>query len=322
MAIHHVTTYPGPPWYQLNGHWQTILPAFGGPKVNYERERLVLPDGDFVDLDWLRGEKPTRQLVILTHGLEGNSDRPYIRSAAHFFQQKGWDALAWNCRSCSGEMNRALRLYHHGEIEDIHQVVQYALDVGGYEQVVLIGYSMGGAMTTKYLSVHGEDVAAEVVGGVAFSAPYDLKASVDALEIKGNGIYKKRFLKQLGDKIKIKDERFPGIVDISKLPQVKRWQDFDEWFTAPLLGLDSADDFYALASAKRFMDGLERPLLAVSALNDPIIPESCLPLAEAEDHPYFNLELTTNGGHVGYTLPGETHNWMDERAWTAVQEWV
>jgi predicted alpha/beta-fold hydrolase len=160
------------------------------------------------------------------------------------------------------------------------------------------------------------------VGGIAFSAPYDLKASVDALEIKGNGIYKKRFLQQLGNKIKIKDERFPGIVDINKLSQVSRWQDFDEWFTAPLLGLDSAEDFYALASAKRFMDGLERPLLAVSALNDPIIPESCLPLAEAESHPYFNLELTVNGGHVGYTLPGKNYNWMDQRAWAAVKEWI
>ncbi|PSR11041.1 MAG: alpha/beta hydrolase, partial [Bacteroidetes bacterium] len=74
--------YPGPPWYQFNGHWQTVLPAFGGPKVAYQRERLELADGDFLDLDWLRQRTPARQLVILTHGLEGNSSRPYVRSAA------------------------------------------------------------------------------------------------------------------------------------------------------------------------------------------------------------------------------------------------
>ncbi|MEL7221390.1 MAG: alpha/beta fold hydrolase [Bacteroidota bacterium] len=322
MAIYHVSTYPGPPWYQINGHWQTIIPAFGGPKVNYQRERLELTDGDFIDLDWLHAPDTSRQLVILTHGLEGNSDRPYIRSAAHFFQQKGWDVLAWNCRSCSGEMNRALRLYHHGEIEDIHELTLHALASKPYEQIVLIGYSMGGAMTTKYMSVHGDELPEEIIGGIAFSAPYDLKASVDALEIKGNGIYKKRFLRQLGDKITIKDQRFPGLIDISKLREVRRWQDFDEWFTAPLLGLDSADAFYALASAKNFMDGLKRPILAVSALNDPIIPDSCLPFEQAKTHPYFDLELTPEGGHVGYTLAGKAYNWMDERAWEAVEAWI
>lgn len=320
MSIPINTSYPSPPWYQYNGHLQTILPAFGGPKVKYKRKRLELDDGDFIDIDWLRLPHRPKQLVILTHGLEGNTDRPYIRSAANFFHNKGWDVLAWNCRSCSGEMNRLQRLYHHGEIGDIDLVVKHALTRGDYQKIVLIGYSMGGAITSKYLGVNGNNLPPGIIGGIAFSSPFDLEASVDALEIRGNGIYKKRFLKQLGDKVKIKNERFPGIIDIKKLKHVKRWRDFDEWFTAPMLGLSSAKEFYNLASANNFLAGLQRPILAVCATNDPIITESCLP--DTTNSSFLSSELTEKGGHVGYALKDKNYNWMDVRAWAEIEKWT
>ena len=320
MAILHTDSYPGAPWYQVNGHWQTILPAFRGPKVAYHRERLELDDGDFLDLDWLRS-RSNRSLVILTHGLEGNSRRPYMRSAARYFHARGWDALAWNCRSCSGEMNRLFRFYHHGEIEDIHRVTTYALQQKDYQEIVLIGYSMGGAMTTKYLSVHSPTLPDVIRGGIAFSSPFDLEASVDALELPGNALYKKRFMKQLGDKFRIKDQRFPGKLNIAKLDEIATWKQFDEWFIAPILGVESAQEFYDLASAKNFVATLERPVLAVSALNDPIITEECLPLEEAKDHPFFTLELTPDGGHVGFSLRNNKHSWMEERAWQEILKW-
>lgn len=312
--------YPGPPWYQINGHAQTIMPAFKRWSLSYARERLELPDGDFLDLDWLRQPTSSTRLVILTHGLEGNSQRPYIQSAAHFFHTKGWDALAWNCRSCSEEMNRLPRLYHHGEIEDLGQVVEHALRDGQYAEVVLLGYSMGGSMNTKYLSVKADAVPEPVKGGVAFSSPFDLAASVDALEWPGNGVYKRRFLEQLSRKIKSIDSRFPGRIAPKKLAQVDRWRDFDEWFTAPLLGLASAEDFYALASAKNFLPGLRHPVLLVNALNDPIIPLECSPISFAEQSEQLFLELPQQGGHVGFTLSRNTWNWMDYRAHEFIEE--
>ncbi len=314
MPILPRSSYPGPPWYQLTGHGQTILPAFRQFHLPYRRERLELADSDFLDLDWLQHPERSNQLVILTHGLEGNSQRPYIQSAAQYFFERGWDALAWNCRSCSEEMNRLPRLYHHGEIGDIQQVVKYAI-TNDYEKILLAGYSMGGSINTKYLSVNGKNVPKEVLGGVAFSSPFDLAASVDALEFRGNGLYKKRFLRQLGGKLMLKSARFPGILDMSRLPEVKRWRDFDEWFTAPLLGLSSADEFYRLASAKNFLAGLQHPVLLVNALNDPIIPLACSPIEQAKTHSFLELEMPKKGGHVGFSLSGVSHSWMDVRAW-------
>ena len=98
-----------PPFYLKNAHLATIVPNMLR-KVNgikYHRERIDTSDGDFLDLDWIKdkGEK----LVIISHGLEGSSDRHYIKGTAKLFSNNGWDVLAWNCRSCSGELNRKPR---------------------------------------------------------------------------------------------------------------------------------------------------------------------------------------------------------------------
>ena len=103
----------------------------------------------------------------MTHGLEGNSDRHYIKGAAKFFLQQQWDVLAWNCRSCSGEVNLKPRLYSHGEIEDFTEVINHALQVKDYEQVALLGYSMGGNITLKYLGVNAATLPSPIFKAVA-----------------------------------------------------------------------------------------------------------------------------------------------------------
>ncbi|MEY4905819.1 MAG: hypothetical protein RLZZ292_3634, partial [Bacteroidota bacterium] len=124
MPLIKKSTYR-PPFYLLGGTLQTLVPALFRKieAVGYERERLTLSDGDFIDLDWIKtGQK---RLVILTHGLEGDSQRHYMRGMATIFRDAQWDVLAWNCRSCSGEMNRALRMYNHGDTDDISELIEH-----------------------------------------------------------------------------------------------------------------------------------------------------------------------------------------------------
>ena len=85
---------------QFNGHLQTIIPSVFREVtgVQYQRERLPTPDDDFLDLDWSFNQG--RKLVIISHGLEGSSDRSYVKGMVKTFQEPGWDALAWNYRGC------------------------------------------------------------------------------------------------------------------------------------------------------------------------------------------------------------------------------
>ncbi len=47
------------------------------PRLALRRERLELPDGDFLDLDWTPGDHGPIALIL--HGLEGSSDSHYAR---------------------------------------------------------------------------------------------------------------------------------------------------------------------------------------------------------------------------------------------------
>lgn len=321
MPLIKESTYKRAPRYQFNGHLQTVLPAIlRKVQTTYERERLTLSDGDFVDLDWV--DNRSRNLVLLSHGLEGNSERHYMMGMANRFSEAGWDVLAWNCRSCSGEMNRRFRLYNHGEIGDIGEVIGHALQTKDYEKVLLIGFSMGGSILMKYLGVQGKAVPEAVIGGIAFSSPCDLKASIDALELPGNGFYKRRFFKSLSKKVADKAADFPGRLDLSKLGEVGHWRDFDEHYSAPLGGYKDAADFYRQASAKNFMGGTDRPILLVNADNDPILPPACSPVELCKDHPKLFLERPSSGGHVGFTLPRKPYAWSEYRAIQFVEDYL
>lgn len=313
------SAYPGPPVYQYNGHLQTIIPSLTRTVtgITYERERLILSDADFVDLDWIDNRQ--KRLIILTHGLEGDSNRQYIRGTAKLFAQNGYDVLAWNCRSCSGEMNRAFRLYNHGEIGDFGEVIEHALRTKQYEEVVLVGYSMGGNITLKYLGVHGHNLPIAIKRGIAVSSPVDLGASAVLLDRPANRFYRNRFMKKLLVKITQKAASFPGRLDMNKLKQVRKWRDFDEFFSAPVNSYADADDFYTQASAVNFMSGITVPTLLLNAQNDPLLSPECSPVWLAENHRHIYLETPKTGGHVGFELPRDLYNYAERRALNFVQ---
>ena len=119
----HVPAYRPPLWLR-SGHLQTILPTLFRQVdgVAYRRERLDLDDGDFLDLDWV-GTAWGSRVAVVAHGLEGSSDRAYVRGMARELARRGWTVCAWNLRGCSGEPNRLLRSYHSGATEDLDAVV-------------------------------------------------------------------------------------------------------------------------------------------------------------------------------------------------------
>ncbi|MTI22739.1 alpha/beta fold hydrolase [Fulvivirga sp. RKSG066] len=304
------------PFFLRNGHLATIIPSsFRKVEgVTYQRERLNTPDGDFLDLDWVFNQSD--KLVIISHGLEGSASRPYVKGMAKYFSKQGWDALAWNCRSCSGELNWKPRFYHHGATEDLDQLVEYAISGKGYSTVALVGFSMGGSMTLKYLGEKGEELPRQVIGGVAYSVPVSLKSSVEALSTQGNAFYRKRFLKKLEQKIKQKAQQYPDEIKYSGFDDIKYFPDFDNLYTAPLHRFKDANDFYERASAGRYMYATQVPTLLVNALNDPFLGSACYPFLECDNHKHIFLETPKHGGHVGFSLRNDEFNYMEKRAYS------
>jgi predicted alpha/beta-fold hydrolase len=299
-----------------NGHLQTIAASLlrRVPEVQYQRERLELPDGDFVDLDWsLAGPVPARRVGIISHGLEGDSNRPYVRGMARALNQAGFDALAWNYRGCGGETNRLLRAYHLGDTEDLAKVIWHAIESRRYPEVFLTGFSAGGNVTLKYLGENAARIPSQVMRAAVFSVPTNLKASSVHISRWQNQIYLRRFMNSLRDKMRVKGAHLPGQLDLSELNQLRDFPQFDERYTAPLHGFTSADDYYEQSASGRYLSGIRIPTLLVNALNDPFLPASCFPREAARASHFFYLETPAEGGHVGFNEGGPSGTYFSER---------
>lgn len=305
-----------PPLHQFNGNLQTVIPSIFRKisDVEYQRERLELPDGDFIDIDWSR--KNSKRIILLSHGLEGNTSRHYIKGTVKLFNQAGWDACAWNCRSCSGEMNRLPRFYHHADTADLKFVIEHILKTKPYKELVLIGFSMGGSLTLKYLGENGTHLPTEVKKGIAVSVPCSLKDCSVELEKPRKMYYNKRFFKKLSEKVKQKAALMPDQISAEPLVKhkIKSLRKFDEYYSAPLHGFKDAEDFYDKASSMHYLEGIRKPTLLVNALNDPFLVGRCYPKKTAKNHDFLHLETPLQGGHVGFMMSGQQESYAELRA--------
>jgi uncharacterized protein len=307
------SSYQDSPFYLFNGHLQTIVPGVlrRSPAVHYRRERIFTADGDFLDLDWSPAQG--KALAIISHGLEGSSDRPYIKGMVRAMNQAGIDALAWNYRSCSGESNKALRSYHMGATDDLHQVVEHVIRQHAYPVLYLIGFSAGGNITLKYLGEAPDTLPAPIKRAVVFSVPCDLKSCSATLSRPENRIYLNRFLKSLKRKLLLKARDFPDHLDLNGYEQLQSFPDFDNRYTAPLHGFKDADDYYERCSSRQFLPHIRIPTLLVNALNDPFLSQACFPEVEAAGNPHLYLEVPSAGGHVGFTQSFWANEYYSEK---------
>lgn len=301
------------PAYLLNGHLETIFASNFRhvPQVSYERERIFTRDNDFLDIDWI--QRKSRKLAILCHGLEGNSTRTYMRGMALNLFNAGWDILAWNNRGCSEEINLNFKLYHHGDIEDLEDVVHHVAGNTRYEQINFIGFSMGGSQVLKYLSTRAGNLPVNVSRAVVFSVPCNLADSAGLLSRFPNSFYRNRFLRKLKKKIEAKQRQFPDRINLKLLKEVKNFAQFDRNFTLSFLKLESLDELNAYGSAIHYMDQLQTPTLLVNAKNDPMLPESCYPFEIATRNKYLYLEIPRRGGHVGFFDGNHDKIWSERR---------
>lgn len=298
-----------PPFWLRNGHVHTIYASkfLSTTPVNFERQRWDTPDDDFIDVDLLRADN--KKVLVLGHGLEGSSERPYIQTAARYFFENGWDVIAWNSRSCSGEMNLMPKLYCHGDTSDLDFVVHEATGMN-YEKIALVGFSMGGAIILNWLGRQGNQIELPVVAAAAISAPCDIRAASQNLEKGFKKLYGNYFLEKLKEKVKLKAAQFPGLLNTQGIDHIKRWQEFDDRFSAPLNGLEDADAFYKFCSANERMHQIAVPTLILNALDDPILSKQDYPRETISSNKKIHTYFPKYGGHVGflqYPTSGASH---------------
>lgn len=312
-------TYQAPIWMP-GGHMQTIWPALfseaGVAKgmLQFERQRLTAPDGDFVDADWLRAsdsavEQAKRPLLLLFHGLEGSSQSHYARAFARYAHNRNWDYVVPHFRGCSGEINRAPRAYHSGDYEEIAWLLAQ-LTQGRTGPVYAAGVSLGGNALLRWSQEAGETAARKVSAVAAISAPLDLALCGAQIDTGINRqIYVRNFLSTMKPRARQKHAQYPGLFDLQAVLRAQSLYEFDNAFTAPLHGFRNTEDYWRRASSVHAMHSIRIPALVINALNDPFVPPTALPRHEKVPS-HVQLFQPRTGGHVGFAggrIPGHVH---------------
>ena len=303
-----------PPPLLCNRHLQTILPSMLRfvRGVDYLRERIETPDGDFLDLDFSRVGRD--RVVIVCHGLESSARENYVRGMVRAFNRREWDAVAMNFRGCSGEENRLPRSYHSGATEDLHTVVSFLRNTAGYRKLALVGFSLGGNLVIKYVGEQSRALVSKVVAAAGVSVPCDLASSVAVMSQRGRSLYMRCFAWKLRRRLLAKARLFPDAINGPKLRKAKTFFEFDEYYTGPVHGFKGAKDYWRRCSCSQFIPRIRIPTLLINARDDPLLSTACFPYRESADHPYFTLEVTTYGGHVGFlTFDSTGEFWHEKR---------
>jgi len=297
-----------------NQHFNTIFRYyFNKENTSYKRTRIELKDGDFIDLDFASVQSKTA--IIATHGLEGSSSSNYVQALARTANQKNIDVIALNLRSCSGEPNRTLASYHSGKTEDLSEVIDFVLQNYNYKTIHLVGYSLGGNLTLKYMGEYADTMPNIIKSAVGVSVPCNLEGS--ALTLNSSYFRRKylgNFLKTLKSKALEKLTKFPNNMDAERIANAKDFIDFDDAFTAPSHGFKDAKDYWSKCSSKPFLPQIKRRSLLISSLDDPFLDASCFPFDEAKNSKHFYFLATKHGGHVGFSesFSIDKNSWLED----------
>ncbi|WP_053333857.1 YheT family hydrolase [Gemmatimonas phototrophica] len=295
-----------PAWWLPDPHSATLWGRLGRrePRLPVRTERWDTPDGDFVELARLDGQRgPDSPRLLLFHGLEGGVHSHYARAMFREARSRGWAADLLLFRTCGSEPNRLPRSYHSGETSDPLWVVRQLVTAFPNAPLGLMGVSLGGNVLCKMLGEEGDALPAQVRGAVAMSVPFDLAEASRYIGRGFGAVYEKFFLKSLIPKALAKISRHPELAPLQVVRQARTLWQFDDAFTAPLHGFRDAADYYARASSLPYLSRIQRPTLLLSAVDDPFLPPAVLDRVRTElaGNSAVEMEFPARGGHVGFT---------------------
>jgi predicted alpha/beta-fold hydrolase len=309
-----------PAWWLPGPHLPTLWGKFFRrlPPQLTRVERWDTPDGDFLDIVRLEptngddgnGNDPRRApRLLLLHGLEGTPRSHYARGLFAECARRGWGMDMLVFRSCGPEANRTRRFYHSGETSDARFVLDRVASEFPHAPIGVIGVSLGGNVLVKLLGEPGPELPRTLRGAVGISVPFDLARSSRHISRGFARVYQRSFLGSLRRKALEKLERFPDLVERERVEQIRTMWDFDDVVTAPVHGFRDAADYYERSSALRWLGGVRRSTLLLSAVDDPFLPPAVLDEVRdaARTNASLQLEFVPRGGHVGFV--GGTAPW-------------
>jgi predicted alpha/beta-fold hydrolase len=284
-----------PGWH---GHWWTLAPwAFGSLRAlpakrreNFAVEVADARHGTVRLSGFYAPREGARRCAVVVHGLGGIASAPYVWRGFQAAQRAGFAALSLNLRGAdrSGE-----DLYHAGLTEDLHAAFA-SPELARYDELYLIGYSLGGHVALKAACEPGDP---RLVAVAAICAPLDLSAGRSFFDRGAAVFYRRHVVSGMRAIALAADERRSLGFDRAAIARARTLAEMDALTVVPRFGFRDLADYDARATVAPRLPELRVRALYVGATRDPMVPRAAVePYARAS-----RLEVRWGpGGHVGF----------------------
>jgi predicted alpha/beta-fold hydrolase len=223
-----------------------------------------------------------------------------MRGLAAKGYRAGFSVLLLNQRNCGGTEHLGPGLYHSGLTHDADHVMREVMRTEAVDRIVVAGYSLGGNLALKLAGEYGVTAPPALRGVCAVSPVIELSRCVHALERRQNVIYQWNFVRGLRARMRRKDKCQPGRFDLSPLRSIRTVREFDDRYTAPHFGFESAEDYYHRASAMRVVNRIRVPTLIITSQDDPFVPSEPFRDPAVTGNPHITVVITRHGGHCAF----------------------
>ena len=256
-------------------------------------------------------------LFIMLHGLTGCYQSKYMIRLSQKLLARYQRTCVWrvNLRNCGPGFGYSRGIYHSGRSDDLAAIVAKAITTFPNTEIYLIGVSLGGNITLKYLGESGAAIAPQVKGAISVSAPIDLARSARHLSRPENAFFDKYFVREVMNEIRRLHEKFPDLPYGNFAHPPARLTDLDDVYTAPRGGFTDAADYYEKSSSLRLIPSIQVPTLHICSDDDPVVfaPAYHELRDILEPTRLHTFAFAKHGGHVGFIgAPGRSSiRWMD-----------
>lgn len=285
-------------------HTQTLLGHYL-PFKEFDQtgklEFLTLPDGDELAIT-STSHPEGKHVVVLFHGLGGDSTSDYIQRAAQLAYNMGHHVVRVDHRGAGASEGRARKPYHSGRGEDASVVSRYLRTKYSQAKQIFIGFSLSGSVILNLITLRYGTELPDMA--IVVNAPINLEKACWQLTKGFTKIYDIRFyflLKKLIRRI------HPEI----ELPIWGSTWDLDEIYTGKQSGFLDRHDYYKNCSTQPYVNNIQIPTFVLTSEDDPFIPVE--DYREAHWNEKTHLTISKFGGHMGYI--SKLKNNQFERRW-------
>ncbi len=298
----------------LRGQLMTIIPVLTGPLT--KRFPKVRRDYLYQAHDRQRGETPiigdfypcnlhqrAKGLRILLHGISSNHRSPYLAPHVKSGLSAGDDVLSIALR---GVLGRGHDHFHAGLTNDLHEVIADP-DLSGYQEISLIGCSMGGLVTLNF-ALECKD--SRVRGVAAICPPIQLDVIQAHLDQPQQALYRRLILSRIKTPYQsiwhnAQRAQMPLGSDLQAVLSARSIEEWDRVVILPRFAFESTDEYYAQVSISTAqLQEAPIPTLLVFDRGDPMIPLPLLNLTENLVKPSYEslctIKFTRGGGHINF----------------------